>query len=86
MNKKLLFNYIINIILLISGIMVAVTGIIKFPGFITKIGLSYKDLPMGTISAVHDWSGLVMVISLIFHIIFHWNWLPAVTKTLFRKK
>ena len=84
MIKKAWLNYFIDIGLLISFILCGVTGIIKWPGIIPKIGLNYSNLPFVLISKIHDWSGLLIVILSLIHVILHWKWIVKMTKRLFR--
>jgi cytochrome b subunit of formate dehydrogenase len=78
-------NYWIDIGLAITFILTALTGILKFPGLIFKFGLTYKDLPMKTLSTIHDWSGIIMVLLVLIHLIFHFKWIVVMTKNLFKK-
>ncbi len=80
MNKIRLF-YWVDMGLLLSFIIVAITGIIKFPG----LGL-YKILGFRGISKWHDWAGIVMVVLVLIHLALHWGWIVNQTKYLFKKK
>jgi hypothetical protein len=61
MKKKTLINGT-TVILLIATIICAGTGIVKWPGLINALGLTYRDLPMALLTELHDWTGLVMLI------------------------
>jgi len=84
--KKKWTNYIIDMGLLVTFILSFFTGVFKWPALLPKFGISYKQLPMSTISFIHDWSALVMSILVIIHIILHWDWIVTMTKKLFEKK
>lgn len=84
--QKAKINYIVDVLLGISFLMVSITGIIKFPRIIRYIGLRHKDIPIGTISSIHDWSGLIMVMLVLVHLILHFNWIVCMTKNIFFKK
>jgi hypothetical protein len=80
MNKGKL-NYWIDFGLLISFLIVTLTGIIKFRG----LGL-YSVLGFSGISTWHDWSGIVMAVLVLVHLVLHWNWIVCETKNIFSKK
>lgn len=85
METKLIINYIINVLLLLSFLGVAITGIIKFPGLLKLLGIHYTELPIAEISWIHDRAGLSMAGLVLLHLILNWNWMVAVTKQLFGK-
>jgi len=73
-------NYWIDVGLAITFILCFLTGIIKWPAFYS----TFKDLPFQQISFIHDWSGLIMSILVLIHLILHWNWIVVMTKKLFK--
>ena len=79
-------NYYIDVGLAISFVLVACTGIIKFPKLLPGLGISYQSLPMRTLSIIHDWSGVIMTLLVLVHLILHWKWIVAMTKSIFRRK
>ena len=72
-NKFKLFRIktILNLLLLISLILVLITGVLKFPGFLPFIGLSPISIPLNLISLIHDYFGLIAFISSLIHIAFY---------------
>lgn len=62
MKKKTLINAT-TFILLIATIICVVTGIIKWPGLITSLGMTYRQLPITLITDLHDWSGIIMMVA-----------------------
>ncbi|MFC1691302.1 DUF4405 domain-containing protein [Nanoarchaeota archaeon] len=86
MVNKAKLNYLIDIGLIITFISVATTGIIKFPGLLSKFSISYRNLPMRQISILHDWSGIVMAALVLVHIALNWNFLVCMTKSFFKKQ
>jgi len=77
-------NYWIDVGLAISFFTCFITGLIKWPGLIKIIGTSaYKILHFRNISLLHDWAGLVMGLLVFVHLILHWKWIVAVTKSIF---
>jgi hypothetical protein len=83
--KRKNINYFINIGILVSVIITVVTGIIKWPGLITAIGLTYNSLPMELLTSVHDWCGLLMFVLSFAHIILHWKWIKTMTTQILIK-
>ena len=84
MNKAKL-NYFIDIGLTITFILAFITGIIKWPALLPKLGISYADAPMRTFTLIHDWSGLIMGLLVLVHIALHWRWIVTMTKKIFRR-
>ena len=73
-------NQVINAALLISFLILFITGLIKHPALVRYlIGIA---LPMGQISSVHDAAGVITGILGIIHIILNWRF----WKSLFRKR
>jgi hypothetical protein len=71
--------YAIDMSILASALLCAVTGIIKWPGLIYSLGMSYDILPMEAFTLIHDWMGIVMVVLALAHVVLHWRWLVAMT-------
>jgi hypothetical protein len=79
MNKAKL-NYFIDLLMLIVGSIVAITGILKLP----VLRSVYRTLPIRTLTQLHDISGVIIVVLVIIHLIFHWNWIICMTKSFFK--
>ena len=77
-------NYIVDLALAISFFASFTTGLIRFPGLLQFVGISYRWLPMLLIIVVHEWSGVAMGIFAGIHLALHWRWIVAVTKSIFR--
>ena len=86
--EKNIIKYILDVGLGISFLIVTLTGIFKFSGFREFLGISlgYRDPPMPLISAFHDWSGIVMAILVLGHLILNWDWIVGITKGFFEKE
>ena len=84
---KNITKYIIDIGLLISALVVMITGVIKFRSFLALIGIvpDYASMNMGLYRTLHDWSGLAMTVIVIIHLIVNWDLIVAVTKHIFSK-
>jgi hypothetical protein len=81
---KTKINYFIDVCLAIALCSVALTGILKFPGLLSGLGISRTSLPMGTISKVHDWSGIALASLVLIHLVMHWQWIVAFTKIMLK--
>jgi hypothetical protein len=79
---KLKIQYIINMLLALSFLLVMVTGVLKF---MPMNGIKI-DLPWRTITQIHDWSGMVMGLLAIIHIATHWRWIIVMTARFFRRR
>ena len=80
-------NYWIDMGLAISFFTCFYTGLVKWPGLINIIGTSaYKVLSFRNISRLHDISGLIMGLLVLIHLVLHWKWIIAVTKSMFGRK
>ena len=82
--KKGYLNYFIDLGLLVSFILVFLTGILKLP----KLGINYSNLNMVLFTKIHDLICLIMGLLVLIHLILHWNWIKSMTKSIFtwRKK
>ena len=87
MKNKLKIRYAVDVGLLISFLIVVVTGIMKFGKFLGMLGINpnYASMPMASISAWHNWSGLAMAALVLIHLGFNFRWLVSTTKCLFKK-
>jgi cytochrome b subunit of formate dehydrogenase len=82
-------NYIVDILIAISFLVTAITGLIVFffssgvrqGGFQTFFGII-----KGMWLVIHNWSGVIFIILVILHFVLHWNWVMSMTKNIFSKK
>jgi hypothetical protein len=81
MNKAHL-NYFIDLLMLIVGSIVAITGVLKLP-ILKSI---YQTLNVRTITQLHDISGIIIIILVIIHLALHWTWIVSMTKSIFKRK
>lgn len=86
MNKKLIQKYWINVGLASTFLLASLTGILKWPNLLPKLGIAYSSVPMLIFTRIHDLSGLIMTILVLVHIIQHRKWITAMTKNIFCKK
>ena len=66
--KRRTVTHITALLLLISTIICIITGIIKWPGLIPALGLTYQQVPLALMTTIHDWSGMVMMGLIIAHL------------------
>lgn len=66
--KRKTLTRITTLLLLISTTICVITGFIKWPGLITGLGLTYRQVPLALITDIHDWSGLAMAILAALHV------------------
>ncbi len=83
--KRNVLHYLVDTGLVITLIISFTTAIIKFPGFLSKIGVNQGSFPMYIISVIHDWNGIVMGTLVMVHIVLHWKWIVAMTKKMVLK-
>lgn len=81
--NKAVINYFIDVLLLISGAIVGITGLIKMP-FMDFLQ-THKVVHYPMLSFVHDWSGVIFVFLIIIHLLLHIPWIVCMTKAIFCK-
>ena len=84
-------NYWIDVLLIVCLIVVSITGIILLFAFVSgEPGVGRNITFFGTDKADwlpwHSYFGMGMVVLMITHLIFHWNFIRCQTKELFLKK
>jgi len=92
--KKWPINYILFVILLLLGLIQAISGFLLWlviPGGHRGFGidlsgqLTYSILwSRYTWIELHDWTALALVAVVIIHIILHWKWIVCMTKRMVR--
>ena len=84
--EKAKINYFVDVLMGIAFISVVVTGVFKFPG-LTKYFISiYQIITPLTMARIHDWSGVIMSLLVLIHLILHWKWIVVMTKNIFKRK
>jgi hypothetical protein len=78
-------KYLVDVGMGVSFLLVAATGIMKFPGLIRTFGLTYQQFPMVLLSKIHDWSGITMAALVLVHLVLNWRWIVCTTRSFFRK-
>ena len=80
-----MLNYIIDMGLAVSFLLVFITGLLKFPEIMSLFGIQQNELPMNKLSLIHDYAGLALGILVFAHLLLHRGWLKAMTKKIFRR-
>jgi cytochrome b subunit of formate dehydrogenase len=91
--NKARINYYVDIVIMISFVIAAVSGMILFfagsggyqggrnPRYAQEVlGISrllWKDL--------HDWGGIIMLAGVFLHLVLHWKWMVCMTRNLLKK-
>ena len=79
-------NYFADVLMGISFIIAAISGILKFwviPWNSTME--SFFGISKPLLAMLHDWSGIVMVVMVFIHLALHYQWIITETKNLFDK-
>ena len=85
MNKAKI-NYVVDAGLVISLIISFVTGILKWLGLRQFFKPAYKIMSSHSLKVIHTWSGLILGLLVLIHIILHWKWITCMTKSVFKRK
>ena len=83
--NKLKINFWVDVGLAVTFFGSFITGLVKWPGLLRWFGLTHRSLPMKEITLIHDWSGLIMGLIVLVHLILHWNMIVCMTKNMFRR-
>lgn len=89
MNKPIV-NYVVDALMAVSFVVTAVSGVVMFfflPDQVRGGGFNqFFGITKSTWKVYHDWSGLLMIILVLIHLILHWNWMVCMTKSFFKKR
>ncbi len=83
--KRSRLNYIVDIVIALSFIALAVTGLLKYQRVIHFFAERDIILPANGITQVHRWSGAVLTAGAVLHLVLHWKWLVNMTKKAWRR-
>jgi len=83
MNRRTI-NYWIDVGLLISFLLVFITGLAKFPILTRYFAFMYGVISGRAMTRIHDLSGLLMGVLVFAHLILHFRWFVAMTGRLFK--
>ena len=77
---KIKAKYVIDLGLVVTFILSFGTGLIKFPMIRQAMATARIVLPSHDLNFVHDWSGLLMGLFILLHLVFNFSWIVAMTK------
>jgi hypothetical protein len=76
--KKTTLNYFVDLGMFISFLLVFITGIIKLPSILASNEILFNIST--ELLIIHDWSGIVLELMVLLHVILHWKWIVSTTK------
>lgn len=76
---KLKTNYFVDLALLLSALACAATGVLKLPELALDLEAGLYD----SLSWLHDWSGVAMVLLTLVHLLLHAKWINHATRQIF---
>jgi cytochrome b subunit of formate dehydrogenase len=90
--NKARINYYVDILIGISFIVVALSGVILFfagsGGYQGGRNPRYAQEVMGVSRLLwkdlHDWSGIAMMGGVLLHLVLHWKWIVCMTRNIFK--
>ena len=63
------YNSILNLLLIISFVLISITGVIKYPGFLSYIKINITSMPLNLITIIHNYFGIMTFVITIIHIL-----------------
>ena len=83
--KRTSIVYSTSLALTAIFLVVGLSGILIFPGFLQFFGVNINSLPKVQMHRIHHWLGLLLMIVVSIHINLHWKWLVGITKGYFQR-
>ena len=85
--EKAKVKFIIDVLMVISFLLVGITGIMKLPQVIRINPLNiFRHIDFRLMSNIHDISGVAIVILIIIHLTLNFTWLKNVFLNFFKKR
>jgi hypothetical protein len=75
-------NWLVDLLLGITFFICFVTGLLKYTVLLQLTGLSTIILPAALISDLHDWSGILLGLFVLFHLLLNRRWIISITKKI----
>ncbi|MFA5124629.1 MAG: DUF4405 domain-containing protein [Patescibacteria group bacterium] len=88
--KKNKLNFLVDLLAFISFLVVAKTGLIIF--FFLPEGVrqgryqEFFGITKSVYSSIHDWTGIILIVLVVIHLILHWQWIVCSIKNLFKSE
>ncbi len=84
--KKNTINYIVDWVAFLFFLITLITGLMRFSVILSFIIINIGPIDVNLLNFVHRWSGAIMGVMILIHVILHWRWVKNNTKSLFRSK
>ena len=75
-------RYCVDLSMGIVFLICFVTGLFKFTIFMRMLGLTGVVMPLALMSDIHDWSGVILGIVVVVHLILNRRWILSMTKKM----
>jgi len=75
-------RYCVDLSMGIVFLICFVTGLFKFTLLMRMLGLTGIVMPLALMSDIHDWSGVLLGIVVVVHLILNRGWILSMTKKL----
>ena len=75
-------RYCVDLSMGIVFLICFVTGLFKFTLLMRMLGLTGVVMPLALMSDIHDWSGVLLGIVVVVHVILNRGWILSMTKKL----
>ena len=88
--EKSKINYILDLLMAVSFFVVTITGLVMFfflPSGVRRGGYQeFLGITKQNWVDIHNWSGIILIMVVVIHLILHWNWIVGMTKMLVQKR
>ncbi len=87
MDKEEIMKFWVDVWMGISFLLVTITGIFKWQGLTPQI-LSRTANPENfyLLSRIHDWSGIIMALLVLVHLVLNRVWIKSMISCMFKKQ
>jgi hypothetical protein len=75
-------RWLVDLLMGITFFVCFVTGLLKYTVVLQLTGLSNVILPAALISDLHDWSGILLGLFVLLHLILNRRWIISTTKKI----
>ena len=88
--NKAKINFIVDSFGLVAFLIVAITGFWRWwflPSGGAGRGVAYEVVELRqSVVLWHDYSGLVLTVIVVIHLLLHWNWIVCMVKSFFNNR
>jgi hypothetical protein len=75
-------RYCVDLSMGIVFLICFVTGLFKFTLLMRMLGLTEVVMPLALMSDIHDWSGVLLGIVVVVHVILNRGWILSMTRKM----